>query len=85
MVLKDKGDNGYYPIADFQTVPSALGTRATVRAKATGEFRPPRAGEWFLSGAIVEAYYQPRDGSEIHHHIAVLVPGEVITRWIPKG
>lgn len=26
------------------------------RAKATGEFRAPRKGEWFLSGAIIEAY-----------------------------
>lgn len=23
---------------------------------ATGEVRPPKRGEWFLSGAIVEAY-----------------------------
>jgi hypothetical protein len=26
---------------------------------ATGEFRPPRQGEWYLSGAIIEAYLAP--------------------------
>lgn len=30
-------------------------------ARFTGEVRPPRSGEWFLSGAIVEAYYAPND------------------------
>lgn len=27
----------------------------------TGEHRPPKKGEWFLSGAIVEAYQAPND------------------------
>lgn len=27
----------------------------------TGEKRPPLQGEWYLSGAIVEAYYAPND------------------------
>lgn len=34
------------------------GTRASSRThfRATGEYRPPRAGEYFLSGAVIEAY-----------------------------
>jgi hypothetical protein len=32
-----------------------------VGAERTGEFRPPKAGEWFLSGAIVGAYRAPND------------------------
>lgn len=28
---------------------------------ATGEFRPPKAGEWFLSGAVVEGYKTDND------------------------
>jgi hypothetical protein len=32
-----------------------------VRAVATGERRPPRRDEWYLSGAIVEAYQAPHD------------------------
>jgi len=27
-----------------------------MRFRATGEFRPPLQGEWFLSGAIAEVY-----------------------------
>jgi hypothetical protein len=30
--------------------------RSEVRGKMTGEFRNPTKGEWFLSGAIPEAY-----------------------------
>jgi len=29
--------------------------------RATGEFRPPRKGEFYLSGAIIEAYRAPND------------------------
>jgi hypothetical protein len=31
------------------------------RAKTTGEFRPPLKGEWYASGAIVEAYMAHND------------------------
>jgi hypothetical protein len=44
----------------------------TVHAVRTGEFRPPRAGEWYLSGAVVEAYRAPNDLST-DYHIARLV------------
>ncbi len=29
--------------------------------RTTGEFRPPKKGEYYLSGAIVEAYRAPND------------------------
>jgi hypothetical protein len=32
-----------------------------VRYKATGEYRPPCRGEYYLSGAIVAAYHAPND------------------------
>ena len=32
-----------------------------VRAVATGEFRLPRKGEWFLSGSYIEAYRAEND------------------------
>lgn len=32
----------------------------------TGERRPPRKGEWYLSGAIIEAYMAPNDLSSPH-------------------
>ena len=31
------------------------------KAESTGEKRPPKKGEWYLSGSIVEAYYAPND------------------------
>ncbi|MFM7072536.1 MAG: hypothetical protein ACKO38_12170, partial [Planctomycetota bacterium] len=37
--------------------------RVGVRAMATGEFRPPYKGEWFLSGSYIEAYLAYR------HHL----------------
>ena len=41
-------------------------------AVLTGEYRPPRAGEWYVSGAIPEAYRMPNDGT-MPHHIARLI------------
>ena len=31
------------------------------RVVATEEFRPPKRGEWYLSGAVVQAYRAPQD------------------------
>jgi hypothetical protein len=33
----------------------------------TGEKRPPRAGEWYLSGAVIEAWFTPNDLSTPCH------------------
>jgi hypothetical protein len=33
-----------------------LNVKAFLLAEATGEFRVPKKGEWFLSGAVPEAY-----------------------------
>jgi len=43
-----------------------------VRAVPTGKTRPPKKGEWFLSGAIVEAYRTNNDLSS-PYQIARLV------------
>lgn len=61
----------YYPIADYSSVPRRGGKEETV-AKWTGERRPPRAGEWFLSGAIITAY-QAKNDLNTSYHIAKLV------------
>jgi hypothetical protein len=45
-----------YPIAE----PSHRFER-NLRAERTGEMRKPRKGEWYLSGAIIEAYRAPND------------------------
>lgn len=41
--------------------------------KWTGEFRPPRAGEYFLSGARIEAYLATND-LDMPYHIAREMP-----------
>lgn len=50
-----------------------------VHAQATGEFRAPKRGEWYLSGAIVEAYRAPNDLTQ-EFHIAKLV--RTVTRTV---
>lgn len=49
--------------------------RVQVLAVWTGEKRQPKAGEWYLSGAEVEAYRVPNDLSTVFH-IARLVKVE---------
>ncbi|MGV2332842.1 MAG UNVERIFIED_CONTAM: hypothetical protein LVR18_01435 [Planctomycetaceae bacterium] len=55
----------YFPLAD-EPSPADLAAlnvedRVGVRAVATGEFRPPRKGEWLLSGSDIEAYRAEND------------------------
>jgi len=35
----------------------------------TGEFRPPRKGEWFISGAAIPEGYQAPSDLTIYYHI----------------
>jgi len=72
-----------------QAMPS-LGMTATVKAhkkfikaKATGEKRPPKAGEWYISGAIPEAYRAPNDLSQ-KHVIARLVVTRIVETEIEE-
>ena len=46
---------GRYPSAD------AIGRVNAKMFKATGEWRSPRKGEFYLSGAVIEAYRAPND------------------------
>lgn len=54
------------------------------RVRATGEFRQPKTGEWFLSGAKVEAY-QAYGNLTNEYHIGELVKGKLITQWVPES
>lgn len=64
-----------------QPLPSlGIGAR-NVHAIATGERRPPKKGEWYLSGAIVEAYRAPNDLST-PFQIARLVKTKTITTTV---
>jgi hypothetical protein len=47
-------------------------------AVRTGEKRPPKKGEWYLSGAIIHAYQAGQDLT-CEYHIARLVKVRVVT------
>lgn len=71
--------NTLFPIADRPTVSERkkfgleiMQPFNNLRAVWTGEKRTPKKGEWYLSGAIVEAYKAPNDLSTVFH-IAKLV------------
>ena len=66
----------YFPLAD-EPSPEDLynlevSDKVGIRAMATGEMREPRKGEWFLSGAIIEAYRAQNDLAS-EYNIAKLV------------
>jgi len=54
-------------------------SRRTLAAVRTGEFRTPKRDEWYLSGAIPEAYKAANDlGSKFHILKLVKVQRETI-------
>jgi len=69
--------NQLYPLADR---PPAPYLRSQVRALWTGEKRPPRKGEWYLSGAIIAAYQAPNDLT-LNHCIAKIVRARKVVTW----
>ena len=78
-----------FPLAYSQHVPKedreALGIEGLyisafskkIMAVFTGEKRCPKAGEWFLSGAVVEAYRTKND-LDTPYYIASLVRTELV-------
>lgn len=52
---------------DVYPVPRPVAFSETVFMKKTGEFRVPRKGEWYLSGAIPCAYQAPNDLLSNYH------------------
>ena len=66
-------------------IPKRLGIKITgvqykeIKATSRGEFRPPKKGEWYLSGAIPEAYVARNDLSTPYHIVQLVRVKEVIT------
>lgn len=56
--------------------------RKSWRLVWTGEKRPPRAEEFYLSGAVVEGYVAKAD-MDRPYHIARVVPGKLVKEWRP--
>ena len=61
----------FYPLSDFVPGQPAV-SQNHYRAIATGDFRPPKKGEWYLSGAIPAAYRAPNDLSTAFHIMRVV-------------
>lgn len=65
-----------FPLADPVPTEVLAAARLTsarnVRAAWTGEIRPPKRGEWYISGAVPEAYRAASDYTRAYH-IARLV------------
>jgi hypothetical protein len=55
-----------------------------IRAVATGEKRPPKAGEWYLSGAIPSAYQAQGALSESYNIVRLCLIRESVTRRIVR-
>lgn len=70
----------FYPLGDrFQ---GDIFRTYSYRAKWTGEKRPPKEGEWYLSGAIIEAYRAPINfPSNTEFHIAKIVKVRKVEYW----
>ncbi len=72
--------NKSYPLADYHPAQGSGRPLASIghhgnpniRAIWTGEKRPPKKGEWYLSGAEIEAY-QARNDLSTSYHIAKVV------------
>jgi len=64
----------FYRLADYHP-----NQKTTARAINTHIRRPPKKGEWYLSGAIPAAYKAPNDLST-EYLIAEIVDTEVIRR-----
>lgn len=67
------GHNHLFPMCDYV---HGL-KKGEYRIQATGEFRPPKKGEWYISGAIPAGYYAPND-LNASHYIGQLVEVRVV-------
>lgn len=50
-----------------------------IKARWTGEHRPPRKGEFYLSGAVIEAYRAPSDLTTPYHIAELVLVGPPVT------
>lgn len=73
----------FYPLGDpffgDENRRFTMNDQHNLRAIKTGEFRPPMAGEWYLSGAIPSAYKTPGGFEDSCYHIVKIVEVEVTT------
>lgn len=77
----------HYSVADYPANAKEVSAKhRKAQFVDTGEFRAPKKGEWFLSGAVPEVYCAPNDLSMKYHimkeHIVVMVDLDDILKMI---
>jgi len=75
--------SGRYRVADRPP-----GERRCVVAQWTGERRPPKAGEYYLSGSLIEAYRAPSDLGAPYHIARLMVVERlqpILRPWKEQG
>ena len=76
-----------YPLARPGTIPHRKSEKtpaSEVMATPTGEFREPKKGEWFLSGAVIEAYQAESDATTKYYIARLVRVRKVITEVIEE-
>ena len=83
--LYELGDNLSYIESKYFETDKDTCPYPDIKAIQANEHRKPQAGEWYLSGAIPEAYRAPNDLSTVYH-IARIIKIEMVTTYnIIKG
>ncbi len=72
VALREKGYN-------LPLMSSTLAPCVELKARWNGEKRSPKAGEWYLSGGIVEAYRAQNDLPSVYHIAEVVIVKTVTT------
>ena len=70
-----------YPLVDRHPWSKKIIDKKLIMAVKTGEFREPRKGDWYLSGAIAEGYRANHD-LESKFHILQIVRSKKIEKII---
>ena len=76
-----------YPIVDWPSPDELNGEKFSLnkfRAVKIGQYRPPMEGEWYLSGAIPEAYRALNDYSA-PFHILEIVRVKLVQEYVVLG
>ena len=76
--------NGYFPVIGSSPHYPCVGAERIMAKWDGNPKRCPKAGEWYLRGAIVGAYEAPND-LKTHYHIARLVVVEQIVSIVERG
>ena len=73
----------FYNLADRIPNWKSIAGVHNIKAVRTGEFRPPKKWEWYLSGGPAQAWRAPNDYlPHMKFHIAKLVRTKTVTQTI---